>query len=125
MMLKKYFVTALLVALVGFWGNAFALEGEYTTPSFEDNQKHLDAALAATEGAIAAAKGGNTEDAYKLAKESKAHLNEINSEQWAGTIEGAKGKIRVGGVKVKKGDAETGIKMMEEGLARLKTLEQQ
>ena len=122
MLRKKSLFTAFLVVLFSICGSALALEGEYKTPSHEDNQKLLDVGIEHTEAAIAAAKAGDGKAAGEHAKEASNHLGEINSEAWGGTLEGAKAKVRVGGVKAKKGDLEGGLKMMEEALAALKKL---
>ncbi|MGR9106030.1 MAG: hypothetical protein ACU843_03770 [Gammaproteobacteria bacterium] len=122
MLKKKSLLAVILVFLFGIWGSAFALEGEYTTPSPEDNKKLLDAGIEHTEAAIASAKAGDAAAAAEHAQAASAQLGEINSEAWGGPLEGAKSKIRVGGIKVKKGDTENGIKMMEEALAKLKKL---
>jgi hypothetical protein len=119
---KKSLFTAILVVLFSIWGSAFALEGEYTTPTPEDNQKLLAAGIEHTEAAVAAAKAGDATAAAEHANAASDQLGEINSEAWAGPLEGAKAKIRVGGVKAKKGDMETALKMLEEGLATLKRL---
>jgi hypothetical protein len=119
---KKSLFIAMLVGLLGFWGSAFALEGEYTTPTQEDNQKLLAAGIEHAEAALAAAQAGDVDATVQHTQAASEQLGEINSEAWAGPLEGAKAKIRVGGVKAKKGDMAGGIKMIEEGLATLKRL---
>ena len=122
MLSKKSLFTAFLVVLFSLCGSAFALEGEYKTPSHEDNQKLLDEGLEHAEAALAAAKAGDGKAAGEHSKAASKLLGEINSEAWGGPLEGAKSKIRVGGLKAKKGDMESGIKMLEEGVATLKKL---
>ena len=90
MLSKKSLFTAFLVVLFSLCGSAFALDGEYKTPSHEDNQKLLDAGLEHAEAALAAAKAGDGNAAAEHAKEASKHLGEINSEAWGGPLEGAK-----------------------------------
>ena len=103
---RKSLFTAILIGLFSVWGSAFAVEGEYKTPSQEDNVKLLDSGIAHLEAAIASAKAGDAAEATAHGKESKAELVEINSETWAGPLEGAKSRVRVGTAKAKKGDLE-------------------
>ncbi len=119
---KKSLFTAILVVLFGIWGSALALEGEYKTPTPEDNQKLLASGVQHTEAALAAAKAGDGKAADEHAKAAVKELVEINSEAWGPTIEGATSKIRVGGTKAKKGDHEAGAEMIEKGLTALKKL---
>lgn len=119
---QKSLIVAVLTFLLSICGNAFALEGEYTTPTHEDNQKLLTGGIEHTEAALAAIAAGDTDAAVGHTKEASALLGEINSEAWGGTLEGAKAKVRVGGVKIKKGDVAGGTKMIEDALAALKKL---
>lgn len=118
---RKLFI-AILVGLFGIWGSAFAVDGEYKTPSQEDNVKMLDSAIEHAEAALAAYQAGDWKGGAVHAKESSKILGEINSETWAGPLEGAKAKVRVSGIKAKKGSHEQALSMLTEALGTLKGL---
>ncbi|MGH8476011.1 MAG: hypothetical protein ACRER2_09605 [Methylococcales bacterium] len=122
MLNKKSLFTAILIVLLGFLGNAYALEGEYTTPSNEDNTKLLDSGIEHAEAALAALKAGDGKAAGEHATTAAKLLAEINSETWAGPLEGAKGKVRVSGVIAKKGDLAKATALLEQAIPTLKGL---
>ncbi len=122
MLNKKSLCTAILVVLFSVCGNAIAVEGEYTTPSNEDNTKLLDSGIEHAEAALAALKAGDGPAAAEHAGAAAKLLAEINSETWAGPLEGAKGKVRVSGVKAKKGDLAKATQLLEEAIPTLKGL---
>ena len=122
MLHKKSLMVAVFTFLLSIFGNAFALDGEYKTPTHEDNAKLLAAGIEHTEAALAAVAAGDNDAAVTHTKEASAALGEINSEAWGGTLEGAKAKVRVGGIKIKKGDVAGGTDMINAALAALKKL---
>lgn len=122
MLNRRSLFAAILIGLLSFWGSAFAVEGEYKTPSQEDNVKLLDSAIEHAEAALAGYEAGDWKGGAAHAKESSKILGEINSETWAGPLEGAKAKVRVSGVKAKKGDHEAAVKMLTDALGTLKGL---
>ncbi|MGH8498888.1 MAG: hypothetical protein ACRERV_08805, partial [Methylococcales bacterium] len=94
----------------------------YKTPSPEDNEKLLDSGIEHAEAALAALKAGDAKSAAEHAGASTKLLAEINSETWAGPLEGAKGKVRVSGVKAKKGDVAKATELLEQAIPTLKGL---
>lgn len=122
MLNKKSLFTAILVVALGVFGNAYALEGEYSTPSNEDNTKLLDSGIEHAEAGLAALKAGDANAAAEHIVQASKQLAEINSETWAGPLEGAKSKVRVSGVKAKKGDVAKATQMLEEAIPTLKGL---
>lgn len=122
MLNRKSLFTAILVVLLSVWGNAFAVEGEYKTPSDEDNKKLLDAGIEHAEAALAALQAGDAKAAAEHADAAYKNLEEINSETWAGPLEGASAKIRVGRGSAKKGDVANATKMLESAIPTLKGL---
>lgn len=122
MLSRKSLLTAILIVLFSVWGSAFALEGEYKTPTDADNKKLLDSGIEHAEAALAALKAGDAKSAAAHAKQSSDLLGEINSETWAGPLEGAKAKVRVSSVKAKKGDVAKATQMLEQAIPTLKGL---
>ncbi|MGH8550540.1 MAG: hypothetical protein ACRERU_18445 [Methylococcales bacterium] len=122
MLNRKSRLTAILIVLFSVWGSAFALEGEYKTPSDEDNKKLLDSGIEHAEAALAALKAGDAKSAAEHASQASKQLVEINSETWAGPLEGAKSKVRVSGVKAKKGDVAKATELLEQAIPTLKGL---
>jgi hypothetical protein len=81
------------------------------TPTQEDNIACLDEGIVFLEQAVAAAQAGNQAESVKLAQAAYDKIIEINSETWAGPLEGAKSKLRVGKVKAKKGKLDQALKL--------------
>ena len=104
-------------------GTAAAEEQSYQSiPSDAQNKEHLDAAITHTEEALAAAKAGDGKTTHTHTKAAVAELREINSERWAPTLQPTTGKIRVGGIKAKKGDLDAAITLIEPSITALKGL---
>jgi hypothetical protein len=116
-MMKKTLLAALAVAIFSISNAAFAgcPEGKgdtaYVTPTQEDNIACLDEGIVFLEQAVAAAQAGNQAESVKLAQAAYDKIIEINSETWAGPLEGAKSKLRVGKVKAKKGKLDQALKL--------------
>ncbi len=120
-MMKRTLLAALAVAIFSISNAAFAgcPDGKgnkaYVTPSQADNIDCLDKGIAFLEQAIAAAQAGDQAETVKLSQAAYDKVIEINSETWAGPLEGAKGKIRVGKAKAKKGQLAKALKYWTDG----------
>lgn len=120
-MMKKTLLAALAVAIFSISNAAFAgcpdgkADKAYVTPSQEDNIACLDEGIEFLAAAIAAAQLGDQAGAVKFAQAAYDKVIEINSETWAGPLEGAKSKLRVGKVKAKKGKLDQALKLWTSG----------
>jgi len=124
MLNKKNLLAILIITLFSFIiaGTAAAEEDYQTIPSDAQNQEHLAAAIAHAEEALAAIKSGDGKAASTHTKASVVELREINSETWAPTLQPTTGKVRVSGIKAKKGDFDKAIAMLEPAITTLKNL---
>ncbi len=126
MLLKKNLLALTIIALFSFiiaGTTATAEEKSYESiPSDSQNEEHLAAAIAHAEEALAAAKSSDGAAASTHVKASVVELREINSETWAPLLQPATGKVRVSGIKAKKGDFDAAIGMLEPAIAVLKGL---
>ncbi len=127
MLHKKNLLAIFIVALFSFViaGTAAAAEGKddyQTIPSDAQNEERLAAAIAHAEEGLAAIKAGDGAAAATHVKASVVELREINSETWAPVLQPATGKVRVSGIKAKKGEFEKAIGMLEPAIATLKGL---
>jgi len=125
MLQKKNLLTILMIALFSFFiaGGAAAEFDEGVTPDHGQNKENLARALAHAEEALAAAKAGDGKAAYAHTKESVLKLKDLYPDDtWAAKHQKASSKIRVGGIKAKKGDLDAATNLIESGVTILKSI---
>jgi Small metal-binding protein len=121
MITKKNLLAVLLLGFFSFFVANYAL-AEAGIPSAAENRERLNAGIEHTEAALKAAKQGDASGTAEHAAAAYAEVIEINSEQWGPKIQGAIGKIRIAGLKAKKGDTEKAAELLELALAKLKQI---